>query len=75
MSRAKARPEHPDLSVTIAGIRMQNPVMTASGTFGYAKEFEPYLDLSRLGAIVVKTITLLPRAGAKPARVVETPAG
>ncbi|MGH9390179.1 MAG: dihydroorotate dehydrogenase, partial [Vicinamibacteria bacterium] len=43
--------------------------------FGYAKEFEPYLDLSRLGAIVVKTITLLPRAGAKPARVVETPAG
>jgi len=61
--------------VNIAGIAMQNPVMTASGTFGYAQEFEPYLDLSRLGAIVVKTITLLPRAGAKPARVVETPAG
>lgn len=54
---------------------MRNPVMTASGTFGYAQEFEPYLDLSRLGAIVVKTITLLPRAGARPARIVETPAG
>ncbi len=54
---------------------MQNPVMTASGTFGYAQEFEPYLDLSRLGAIVVKTITLCPRAGAQPPRIVETPAG
>jgi dihydroorotate dehydrogenase (NAD+) catalytic subunit len=54
---------------------MQNPVMTASGTFGYAQEFEPYLDLSRLGAIVVKTITLRPRAGARPTRIVETPAG
>ena len=75
MSRTRKHRGAPDLSVTIAGIRMQNPVMTASGTFGYAKEFEPYLDLSRLGAIVVKTITLLPRAGAKPARVVETPAG
>lgn len=54
---------------------MRNPVMTASGTFGYAQEFEPYLDLSRLGAIVVKTITLHPRAGAQPPRIVETPAG
>ena len=65
----------PDLRVTVAGITMQNPVMTASGTFGYAQEFEPYLDLSRLGAIVVKTITLCPRAGAQPPRIVETPAG
>jgi len=65
----------PDLSVTVAGISMQNPVMTASGTFGYAQEFEPFLDLSRLGAIVVKTITLRPRAGAQPPRIVETPAG
>ncbi|MDE2180620.1 MAG: dihydroorotate dehydrogenase [candidate division NC10 bacterium] len=66
---------NPDLSVTIAGIRMRNPVMTASGTFGYAQEFEPFLDLSRLGAIVVKTITRAPRAGNPPARIVETPAG
>ena len=75
MKRAPRRTEKPDLTVNIAGIAMQNPVMTASGTFGYAQEFEPYLDLSRLGAIVVKTITLLPRAGARPARIVETPAG
>ncbi len=54
---------------------MQNPVVTASGTFGYAQEFEPFLDLSRLGAIVVKTITLHPRAGNPPVRIVETPAG
>jgi len=65
----------PDLSVVLAGIRMQNPVMTASGTFGYGKEFEPYLDLNRLGALVVKTITLEPRAGNPPPRIVETPAG
>ncbi len=61
--------------MTVAGISMRNPVMTASGTFGYAQEFESYLDLSNLGAIVVKTITLQPRAGARPPRIVETPAG
>jgi len=70
-----SRTKRPDLSVTVAGIRMQNPVMTASGTFGYAQEFEPYMDLSRLGAIVVKTITLHPRAGNPPPRITETPAG
>jgi dihydroorotate dehydrogenase (NAD+) catalytic subunit len=63
------------LAVEVAGIRMKNPVMTASGTFGYAREFEPYMDLNRLGALVVKTITRLPRAGNPPPRVVETPAG
>jgi dihydroorotate dehydrogenase (NAD+) catalytic subunit len=65
----------PDLSVEVAGIRMQNPVMTASGTFGYGKEFAPYFDLNRLGALVVKTITLKPRPGNPPPRIVETPAG
>jgi dihydroorotate dehydrogenase (NAD+) catalytic subunit len=64
-----------DLSVEFAGIRMQNPVLTASGTFGYAKEFESYLDLNRLGALVVKTITRLPRPGNPAPRIVETPAG
>lgn len=64
-----------DLSVNVAGIRMRNPVMTASGTFGYAQEFEQYMDLNRLGALVVKTITRLPRAGNPPPRIVETPAG
>ncbi len=63
------------LAVELAGIRMQNPVMTASGTFGYAQEFEGYLDLNRLGAIVVKTVTRLPRAGNPAPRIVETPAG
>jgi dihydroorotate dehydrogenase (NAD+) catalytic subunit len=64
-----------DLSVDVAGIRMRNPVMTASGTFGYAREFEQYMNLNRLGALVVKTITRLPRAGNPPPRIVETPAG
>ena len=64
-----------DLSVEFAGIRMQNPVVSASGTFGYAQEFEPYLDLNRLGAVVVKTITRLPRPGNPAPRIVETPAG
>jgi dihydroorotate dehydrogenase (NAD+) catalytic subunit len=64
-----------DMSVEIAGIRMRNPVMTASGTFGYAQEFEAYLDLNRFGALVVKTITRLPRPGNPPPRITETPAG
>ena len=64
-----------NLAVEFAGIRMQNPVASASGTFGYAKEFEPYLDLNRLGAVVVKTITRLPRPGNPAPRIVETPAG
>ncbi len=68
-------PSAVSLGVDIAGIRMRNPVMTASGTFGYAREFEQYMDLNRLGALVVKTITRLPRAGNPPPRVVETPAG
>ncbi|MGD9494738.1 MAG: dihydroorotate dehydrogenase [Armatimonadota bacterium] len=65
----------PDLSVQIAGIRMQNPVMSASGTFGYGMEYEEYLDLSGLGAIVTKAVTLEPREGNPPPRVRETPAG
>lgn len=70
------RPPTPvSLGVEVAGIRMQNPVLTASGTFGYAQEFEQYFDLNRLGAIVVKTITRLPRAGNPAPRIVETPAG
>ena len=64
-----------DLSVDLAGLRLKNPVLSASGTFGYAQEFEPYLDLSRLGAIVVKTITREPRPGNPAPRVVETAAG
>lgn len=65
----------PDLSVNIAGIQLKNPVMTASGTFGYGEEFAPYLDLNRLGAVVVKGLSLKPRQGNPPPRIVETAAG
>jgi dihydroorotate dehydrogenase (NAD+) catalytic subunit len=63
------------LSVNIGGIRMKNPVTTASGTFGWGPEYAPFIDLNRLGAIVVKGITLKPRPGNPTPRLVETPAG
>lgn len=66
---------HPDLSVEIAGLSLQNPIMSASGTFGYGSEYAEYLDLSKLGAIVTKAVTLEPREGNPPPRVRETPAG
>lgn len=65
----------PDLSVEIAGIRMKNPVTTAAGTFGQGTEYTRFVDLNRLGALTVKTITLEPRSGNPPPRVAETPAG
>lgn len=65
----------PDLSVTMAGLHMKNPVMTASGTFGFGKEYASYVDLHKLGAIVVKGTTLEPRLGNAGRRLVETPAG
>ncbi|MDO9040718.1 MAG: dihydroorotate dehydrogenase [Desulfocapsaceae bacterium] len=64
-----------DLRVTIGSLELQNPVMTASGTFGYAREFEDFVDLRRLGAVVVKGISLAPRAGNPPPRIVETACG
>lgn len=64
-----------DLGVNIAGLQLKNPVLTASGTFGYGLEFRPFGDLSELGAIVVKGTTLKPRAGNKPQRIVETASG
>jgi dihydroorotate dehydrogenase (NAD+) catalytic subunit len=63
------------LKVDIAGLRLRNPVMTASGTFGWGLEFSPYMDLERLGAIVVKGLSIRPRAGNPPPRIVETPCG
>jgi dihydroorotate dehydrogenase (NAD+) catalytic subunit len=65
----------PDLSVTLGNLRFKNPVMVASGTFGYAEEFKGFLDLKKLGAVVSKTITLRERAGNPPPRTCETPAG
>jgi len=65
----------PDTTVSIAGMQLKNPVLVASGTFGYGIEFAQVLDLQRLGGIVLKTITLEPRAGNPPPRIAETPSG
>ncbi len=54
---------------------MKNPVMVASGTFGYGEEYKSFFDLSELGAIVAKSITLFPKAGNRPPRIFETPSG
>ncbi len=64
-----------DLSVNIGGLKLKNPVMTASGTFGYGREFEQLTELKRLGAIVVKGISLEPSKGNPPPRIVETTGG
>ncbi|MDM8550185.1 dihydroorotate dehydrogenase [Desulfobacterales bacterium HSG2] len=63
------------LQVDIGRIKLKNPVMTASGTFGYAREFEDLVDLNRLGAIIVKGLSLEPSKGNPPPRIVETPCG
>jgi dihydroorotate dehydrogenase (NAD+) catalytic subunit len=63
------------LAVEFAGIKMKNPVMTASGTVGFGEELADYQDLSGLGALVLKTVTWEPRAGNRPPRIAETPAG
>ena len=65
----------PQMRVDIGGIEINNPVMTASGTFGYAGEFVELVDLNRLGAIVVKGLSLEPSTGNPPPRIVETPCG
>ena len=64
-----------DLSVDVGGRTFRNPVMTASGTFGYALEYAPFFDVAELGAICTKGLSLLPRAGNEPARIVETASG
>ena len=68
-------PKKPNMCVDIGGIKIKNPVMTASGTFGYAREFERLVNLNRLGAIVVKGLSLEPFHGNPPPRIVETPCG
>ncbi|MDJ0868519.1 MAG: dihydroorotate dehydrogenase [Myxococcota bacterium] len=64
-----------DSRVELAGIRLRNPVLTASGTFGYGSELAPFFDLTRLGGIVAKSLTLEPRHGNPPPRIAETAAG
>lgn len=64
-----------DLTTNIGKLTLQNPVMPASGTFGYAIEYAPFIDLNSLGAIIVKCITLKPRMGSYPHRLAEVPSG
>lgn len=64
-----------NLSVNIAGVELKNPVVTASGTFGFGREYGEFYDLGELGAICVKGLTLKPRLGNPPPRIAETPMG
>lgn len=64
-----------DLSVSIGRLKLKNPVMTASGTFGYGEEYSEFVDLNRLGAIIVKGISLKPMEGNPSPRICETPCG
>jgi dihydroorotate dehydrogenase (NAD+) catalytic subunit len=65
----------PDLKMRIGPLELKNPVLSASGTFGYGQEFSDLVDLNELGGIVVKGLSLKPRAGNPPPRTVETPCG
>ena len=73
---AETEPESAvDLSVSLCGIELANPLLTASGTAGYAWEYADFVDLRLLGGFITKSITLLPRPGNAPPRIVETRAG
>ncbi|PLX99349.1 MAG: dihydroorotate dehydrogenase [Desulfuromonas sp.] len=74
-SKADIKVSRPDLSVDIAGIKLRNPVMPASGTFGYGEEYEPFIDLEKIGAIVTKGLSLKPKAGNPTPRIAETISG
>ncbi len=65
----------PDLSVNFAGISLKNPVLTASGTFGYGEEYADFVDLNKLGGVIVKGVSLKPIKGNPPPRIWETPSG
>src|ERR1700732_3788675 len=64
-----------DLRVSLGRLRLQNPILVASGTFGYAREMAGTIDFAKLGGIIPKTVTRLPRIGHPPPRTVETPSG
>jgi dihydroorotate dehydrogenase (NAD+) catalytic subunit len=80
---ARARPPFPrspraqavDLAVRIGPLTLRNPVLTASGTFGYGDEYAHVVDVAALGAVITKTVTLAPRAGNAPGRIAETASG
>lgn len=73
--RPSISPESVDLSVTLGRLSLKNPILVASGTFGYAREMLPFVNLADLGGIVPKTVTAKPRAGNPTPRIVETAAG
>ena len=64
-----------DLSVQVGGVTLKNPVLTASGTFGYGLEYDGFLDVAALGGICTKGLSLAPRPGNPPDRICETAAG
>ena len=66
---------NPSMAVTLAGVELKNPVVVASGTFGFGREYGQFYDLSELGAICVKGLTAAPREGNPPPRIAETPMG
>lgn len=67
--------DYPDLRTKVGPLLLKNPVITASGTYGYGREYSSIVDLNQLGGIVAKGISLKPRAGNPPPRIVETPCG
>ncbi len=71
----KTTDKRPNMAVEIAGIKFRNPVMPASGTFGYGEEYAPFLDLEKIGAIVTKGLSLKPKAGNPTPRIAETISG
>lgn len=75
MTGGDPRPAMPMLDVTLGRLRLANPILVASGTFGYAREMAGVVDFARLGGIVPKTVTRQPRAGNPPPRTVETASG
>lgn len=75
MTGSDPRPAMPMLDITLGRLRLANPILVASGTFGYAREMAGVVDFARLGGIVPKTVTRQPRAGNPPPRTVETASG
>jgi dihydroorotate dehydrogenase (NAD+) catalytic subunit len=73
--RPKLSPGDVDLSVRVGSLALRNPILTASGTFGYGDEYAHVVDLSAIGGVVTKTVTVKPRAGNAPQRVAETASG
>lgn len=65
----------PSTEVKIGSLSLKNPVITASGTFGYGLEYSQFIDLNQLGGIVVKGLSLKPKEGNPPPRIYETPCG